>query len=65
MLESEIDALRADPLRHADAVRDAEQEWQAAGIRAVPAVVINRRHLISGGQPPELFEQALRQIATA
>jgi predicted DsbA family dithiol-disulfide isomerase len=26
-------------------------------------VVINDRHLISGGQPPEVFEQALRQIA--
>jgi len=29
----------------------------------VPAIVINDRHLISGGQPPEVFEQALRQIA--
>ena len=44
-------------------VRAAEAEWQHAGIRAVPAVVINDRHLISGGQPPEVFEQALRQIA--
>ena len=34
-----------------------------AGINAVPAVVINRRHLISGGQPPEVFVQALRKIA--
>jgi predicted DsbA family dithiol-disulfide isomerase len=29
----------------------------------VPAVIVNERHLISGGQPPEVFEQALRQIA--
>jgi predicted DsbA family dithiol-disulfide isomerase len=29
----------------------------------VPAVVINDRHLISGGQPPDVFEQALRHIA--
>jgi predicted DsbA family dithiol-disulfide isomerase len=48
---------------HAADVRAAEAEWQRAGIRAVPAVVINDRHLISGGQPPEVFEQALRQIA--
>jgi len=61
----EAAALRADPQRHADAVRDAEREWQAAGIRAVPAVIINRRHLISGGQPTEVFAQALRQIAAA
>jgi predicted DsbA family dithiol-disulfide isomerase len=48
--------------RYADDVRTLEQYWQEAGIRSVPAVVINQRHLISGGQPPELFEQALRQI---
>ncbi len=48
---------------YAAEVRAAEARWQQAGIRAVPAVVINDRHLISGGQPPEVFEQALRRIA--
>jgi predicted DsbA family dithiol-disulfide isomerase len=47
----------------ADEVREAERFWQEAGISGVPAVVIDRRHLISGGQPSEVFEQALRQIA--
>uniref|UniRef100_UPI0025EE9B0F DsbA family oxidoreductase n=1 Tax=Rhodoferax sp. OV413 TaxID=1855285 RepID=UPI0025EE9B0F len=47
----------------ADAVREQEQFYLNAGIGSVPAVVINDRHLISGGQPPEVFEQALRQIA--
>jgi predicted DsbA family dithiol-disulfide isomerase len=47
----------------ADEVREAERFWQEAGIHSVPAVIINRRHLISGGQPSEIFEQALRQIA--
>ena len=50
--------------RYADEVRAAEQRWQQAGIRSVPAIVINGKHLISGGQPPEVFEQALRQIAS-
>jgi predicted DsbA family dithiol-disulfide isomerase len=49
--------------RYAEEVRDAEQLWRSRGIDAVPAVVINGRYLISGGQPPEAFEQALRQIA--
>jgi predicted DsbA family dithiol-disulfide isomerase len=49
--------------RYADEVRDAEGQWQQAGIHSVPAIVIDQRHLISGGQPPEVFEQALRQIA--
>ncbi|WP_271009564.1 DsbA family oxidoreductase [Paucibacter sp. B51] len=44
-------------------VRQLEAEWQAAGINSVPAIVINQRHLIQGGQPPEVFAQALRQIA--
>jgi predicted DsbA family dithiol-disulfide isomerase len=46
-----------------DEVREAERFWQEAGIDGVPAVVINRRHLIQGGQPPEVFAQALRKIA--
>jgi predicted DsbA family dithiol-disulfide isomerase len=49
--------------RYAQDVRDAEQHFQSLGIHAVPSVIINDRHLIQGGQPPELFEQALRQLA--
>ncbi len=52
-----------DSGRYADEVRQAEQFWQQAGIRSVPSVVIDRAHLIQGGQPPEVFAQALRQIA--
>lgn len=51
--------------RYAEEVRAAEAAWQRAGISSVPAVIVNQRHLISGGQPPEVFEQALRQIAAA
>ena len=47
----------------AEAVRQAEAFWQGLGIHSVPAVIIDRRYLISGGQPSELFEQALRDIA--
>ena len=44
-------------------VRGRQQFYLQQGIHSVPAVIINDRHLISGGQPPEVFEQALRQIA--
>jgi predicted DsbA family dithiol-disulfide isomerase len=47
----------------AQQVRERQQFYAQAGIRSVPAVIINDRHLISGGQPVEVFEQALRQIA--
>ena len=48
---------------YAAEVRQAESFYQQQGIQAVPAVIINDRHLISGGQPVEVFERALRQIA--
>jgi predicted DsbA family dithiol-disulfide isomerase len=48
---------------YADDVRAAEQFYAERGIHSVPAVIIDDTHLISGGQPPEVFERALRQIA--
>lgn len=50
---------------YADDVRTAEKFWQSHGISAVPAVIINDRYLISGGQPSEAFESALREIAAS
>ncbi len=50
--------------RYAREVREEEEQWRAKGINAVPAVIINDRYLISGGQPSEVFEQAIRKVAT-
>ena len=49
---------------HTAEVRERQQFYAQAGIRSVPAVIINDKHLISGGQPVEVFEQALRRIAS-
>lgn len=49
--------------RYAQEVRDEERLWQSRGINSVPAVVVENKWLISGGQPAEVFEQALRQMA--
>jgi predicted DsbA family dithiol-disulfide isomerase len=49
---------------YAAEVRTVEQFFLQQGIQGVPAVIIERRHLISGGQPVEVFERALRQIAS-
>jgi predicted DsbA family dithiol-disulfide isomerase len=51
--------------RYADEVRQREQHFQGLGIHAVPSVIVNNKHLIQGGQPPEVFEQALRQLASS
>ena len=62
-LDADEAARVLDEGRYVDEVREAEAMWQQAGIHSVPSIVIDRQHLIQGGQPPELFEQALRQIA--
>lgn len=49
--------------RYGDDVRAEQRHWHAQGITAVPAIVINDRYVIMGGQPPEAFERALRAIA--
>lgn len=48
---------------YADETREQERFYQQQGIRAVPSVIVNGKYLIQGGQPPEVFEQTLRQIA--
>lgn len=62
-LDAEEAKQMLDSGQYEEEVRAAEKSWQQAGIQSVPAIVINGRHLISGGQPPEVFEQALLQFA--
>jgi predicted DsbA family dithiol-disulfide isomerase len=50
--------------QYADEVRADEQQFLRAGINSVPAIIFDREYLVSGGQPVEVFEGALRQIAS-
>ena len=52
----------ADDLYAAE-VRAAEALWVSRGINGVPAVVVEGKWLISGGQPAGVFEEALRKIS--
>ncbi|TCT04425.1 DsbA family oxidoreductase [Paralcaligenes ureilyticus] len=62
-----LDAARAQAILASDTyakeVREREDFYREHGIDSVPAIIINDRHLIQGGQPTEVFEKALRQIA--
>jgi predicted DsbA family dithiol-disulfide isomerase len=64
-----LDAARVREIlagdEYAAEVRAREQFYLDNGIHAVPAVIINERHLIQGGQSAEVFEQVLRDIAAA
>ena len=61
----DTDAAKAvlDSDTYAEEVRAKENFYTSAGIHSVPAVIINDKHLISGGQPAAVFANALRQIA--
>ena len=67
--ESGLDAERAKQIlasdEYAAETRARERAYTDAGIHSVPAIIIDNQHLISGGQPSAVFEQALRQIAGA
>lgn len=62
-----LDPLRAREIlesdRYAEDVRERERFYAQRGIQAVPSVIVNDKYLIQGGQPVEVFEQALRKIA--
>ena len=62
-----LDAKRAAEILESDEfsaeVRGREKFYADRGIRAVPSVIIDDQHLIQGGQPAEVFERALRQLA--
>jgi predicted DsbA family dithiol-disulfide isomerase len=62
-----LDAARAEAILasadYAAEVRDRQAFYTGQGIHSVPSVIIDDRHLIQGGQPVEVFERALRQLA--
>jgi len=67
--EAGLDAARARAIAEGDEftaeVRARERFWHERGVTAVPTLVVDSRYVIQGGQPPEAFEQALRQVAAS
>ncbi|MFD7971298.1 DsbA family oxidoreductase [Streptomyces clavifer] len=57
----EVRAVLADPAAYAEEVRADEREAAELGANAVPFFVFDRRYGISGGQPSEVFVQALER----
>jgi predicted DsbA family dithiol-disulfide isomerase len=47
----------------AEEVRELEAFYQQRGINSVPAMILDGRHLVSGSQSVEYYEQMLRQMA--
>jgi predicted DsbA family dithiol-disulfide isomerase len=62
-LPAEEAALVLSSGRYAEEVRREEALWRQRGVTSVPSIILNDRYIISGGQPPAAFEQALRNVA--
>lgn len=50
--------------RFSKEVRDDEAEGQKHGVNAVPCFIINRKHVVRGAQPPDVFQDALNSSRT-
>jgi len=48
---------------YAQDVRADQKHYHSLGIKSVPAVIVNNKHLISGGQPADAFEQTLLELS--
>ncbi|MGV9314128.1 DsbA family oxidoreductase [Streptomyces sp. NPDC003691] len=59
--EAEVRGVVADREAYAAGVRADEREAADLGANGVPFFVFDRRYGVSGGQPAELFTQALEQ----
>ncbi len=49
---------------YASEVREREAFYREQDIHSVPAIIIDERHLIPGGQPADVFERVLRKLAS-
>jgi predicted DsbA family dithiol-disulfide isomerase len=67
--EAGLDAAAAQEVLASGAfakeVRELEEFYRQRGINSVPAMILNGRHLVSGSQSVEYYEQMLRQMASA
>ncbi|MBC9711881.1 DsbA family oxidoreductase [Streptomyces sp. TRM66268-LWL] len=59
--ETEAREVLADENAYADDVRADEREAAELGATGVPFFVLDRKYGVSGGQPAEVFTQALQQ----
>ena len=66
MVEAGLDEAQAGAVIDGDAyhdrVLDSTVQAQSLGITGIPAFLLDRRLLVLGAQPREVFEQAMQQL---
>ncbi len=60
-LDGSEDAISGD--LHGDRIADSTSQAHAIGINAIPAFLLDRRLIVLGAQPDDVFEQAFARLA--
>ena len=58
----DVEQVIADPVTYLAAVEGSTQQAHSVGINAVPAFVLDRRVLVLGAQPLEVFRRAFSEL---
>jgi predicted DsbA family dithiol-disulfide isomerase len=59
----EVDRVIADPSAYLELVEGSTRQAHSLGIDGIPAFLLDRRLLVLGAQPVEVFRQAFAQLA--
>ena len=59
----DVERVIADPSAYLDLVESSTREALSIGINAVPAFVLDRRLIVLGAHPLEVFRRAFAQLA--
>jgi predicted DsbA family dithiol-disulfide isomerase len=59
----DVERVLADPSAYADLVDGSTRQAHSIGINAIPAFLLDRRLIVMGAQPLDVFRQAFAQLA--
>ncbi len=59
----DVERVIAEPAAYLDLVEGSTRQAQSLGINAIPAFLLDRRLIVLGAQPIDVFRQAFAQLA--
>jgi predicted DsbA family dithiol-disulfide isomerase len=59
----DVERVIADPSAYLDVVHGSTQHAQSIGINAIPAFLLDRRLIVMGAQPLDVFRRAFAELA--
>jgi predicted DsbA family dithiol-disulfide isomerase len=62
LVPEDVEGVLSDPSTHLDLVEGSTHQAMSIGINAVPAFLLDRRLIVLGAQPLDVFRQAFAQL---